>query len=190
MKQTILLVLILFGGALNAGAQAAIQTITLKDGTVLKGTLSDVAESHYVISTSNLGEVRVPVEDVVSITTGQQPSLPASPTATIPLPSLGGQSPMGNFSQIQQAVLSDPKMMAEIQTLLSDEKIMNLLQDKSVMQDLMTMDPLIIQKNSAIQALMQDPKMQALMEMLSSQTGSSPMMQGNFNTEAPAPSLP
>ena len=46
----------------------AVQTITFKDGTVLKGNLSAVADGYYIIDTVNLGQVRVPVEKAQSWT--------------------------------------------------------------------------------------------------------------------------
>ena len=61
--------------------------------------------------------------------------------------------------------------MAEILTILQDPEIVNLLQDKSVMQDVMSMNPTSIQNNSSIQALMQNPKMQNILDKLNQKMG-------------------
>ena len=162
--------------AAGEGAQKT-QTITLKDGTVLKGQLKDISEEHYVIDTTNLGQVKVLAENIVSITSGAvlpQPSSGSSPQMPAFNNPLGGQSQlMGQASQMQQSILGDPQMMAEVQKILSDPEIMALLQDQNVMQDIMSMNPQTIQSNSKIQAMMQNPKLQNLLNMLQQKQGNA-----------------
>jgi|SRR3989338_1105086 len=167
------------GTQVNTPPEQILQTITLKDGTVLKGHLRAVTGDEYVVETTELGQVRVPVQKISSITTGQT-ALPQAPI----LPDNSGQLPTtlnnlltsqpqltGSMGQAQQTILNDPEMMAEIQTLLSDPEIMNLLQDKSVMQDIMGLNPTTIQNNPNIQTLMQTPKMQNILNKLIQKTG-------------------
>ena len=152
------------------------QTITLKDGTVLKGHLKDISGEHYIIETANFGQVQILTTNVVSITTGNaspQPVNLSSPQMpAFKSPSLGGQSQlMGQASQMQQNILDDPQMMAEVQKILSDPEIMAVLQDQNVMQDIMSMNPQTIQNNPSLQSLMQNPKMQSLLNMLQQKQG-------------------
>ena len=175
----------------------AIQTIAFKDGTVLKGNLSAVADGYYIIDTVNLGQVRVPVEKVASITAGGVTTPQAVPQVTLPAgtsESTSTQSAINNLlasqpqlaepiSQAQKNILNDPQMMAEIQTMLQDPKIMNLLKDKSVMQDVIGMNPETIQNNPNIQALMQNPKMQNLLNQLSEKMGT----RGTSSSQLSAP---
>jgi hypothetical protein len=163
----------------NEAASPPLQTITLKDGSVLKGHLSAVSGDHYTVETANMGEVQVPVAKVSSITTGSQPAgqVPsASGNNQMPVMNnpLAGQSQFGgNVSQAQQQILKDPEIMGEIQTMLTDPDLVKLLQDKSVMQDIMSMDQTKIQNNPNIQALMDNPKMQAILTKLMGKMGGS-----------------
>ena len=164
----------------SAEHQPSAQTITLKDGTVLKGHLSAVSDNDYVISTANLGQVHVAADEILSITSGQPPAgQPSSSVMSAPLASqstlnnlLSNQPQlMGQVSQTQQQILNDPQVMDEIRTALNDPEILQLLQDKSVMQDVMSFDPNRIQNNSNIQALMQNPKMQDILNLISGKMG-------------------
>ena len=164
--------------AAEDGAQKT-QTITLKDGTVLKGQLKDITDGHYIIDTVNFGQVQILATNVVSITAGNalpqpvsEPSTPQIPNFTNPFG--GGQSQlMGQASQMQQSIMGDPQMMAEVQKILGDPEIAAILQDPKVMQDVMSMNPQTIQNNPNIQSLMQNPKMQQLLNLLMQKQGNS-----------------
>ena len=166
----------------EAGTSVPIQTITLKDGTVLKGHLSAVAGDFYTVETTNLGQVTIPAGNVFSITTQSQPA----PTPSS-LPPMDNGQPMPAFNNLlttqpqfagqaaqAQEMLKDPEVMAEVQNVFNDPQLMALFQDKTVMQDLMSMDPNKVQNNPNIQALLQNPKMQAILSKLMGKMTASP----------------
>lgn len=149
------------------------QTIFLKDGTVIKGKLVGVLnDEYYVIETQHLGSVKVHISDFQGMTTGgqslggtsggSQSSMEAMPS----LNQMGANAGISNeqMTQIQQTLMSDPQMMAEIQKLMDDPEIMRLIQNGDIMAELSTMDPNRIQNNEDILKLMNNPNMQAVVE--------------------------
>ena len=154
----------------TTSADKTLQTITLKDGTVLKGHLTKVMNDIYVIQTQHMGDVQVHVSDLANITTGNPPSLPQSstPSTSSPVvenPSVNSMSGMlGQGGQLQQQLLADPEIQAGIQELLKDPETMNLFMNGNLMQDAFSMDPNRMKNNQNVQQLMQNPKMQEIIE--------------------------
>lgn len=152
-----------------ANAHSAQQLILLNDGSIIKGNVIGVENQKYIISTNNLGKIEVAESDIQSITNEnaaqatQQPAIQNTLGNTSTLGSLGMS---GQMQQMQNTLMSDPQMMAEIQTMLQDEELMAILSDPAIMKDLMSQDPATIQNNPKIMQLMNNPKMQALMQMM------------------------
>lgn len=159
-----------------------LQIITLKDGTVLKGYLVGVVDDQYVIQTQHLGQVKIPVPELVSITTAAA-ALPVCPRRQFsggsPLSGqMSGTAPL--IQKIQQDLLSDPELSSNMQELANDEEIVNLLLDPNLVNALMSMDPQAIQNNPNTQKLLQSPKMQEIIMKVQQRMGvSSSGMEGN-----------
>jgi hypothetical protein len=146
-------------------AVAPLQTITFQDGTTVKGRLIGINSDSYTIETKSLGKINVRASDIKSITADLGTSAPslATPTQTI----TANQGPAaGQMAQMQQQLLQDPQINANIQGILQDAEIMNLLKDEKLMQAVLTRDPQQLQNNPNVQLLMQNPKMQSLMEQV------------------------
>jgi len=166
----------------NAGAEPGrpLQTITLKDGTILKGHLVGVTESSYIIRTTQLGEVAVRISDLLSITDGHVQPAPATNQRGQGMGYSMGGSPSvqagfnGQINQMTQTFLADPAVQNNVQELLQDPEVMNLLQDKTVLEDAMSMDPERMQNNAHIQQLMENPKIQAMMLQMQERIMSNP----------------
>ncbi len=158
-------------------ATKPLQTITLKDGTILKGHLIKVMNDTYVIQTEHMGDVQVNVGDLANITTGNTP-LPSSSTPSVSATPMAGNpsgSPMGGMtgpgSQLQQQLLADPEIQADIRELLKDPETMNLFMNGNLMQDALSMDPDKIKNNQNMQQLMQNPKMQDIIQKINQKIG-------------------
>ena len=166
-KLTILLIPFFLFAAFPAGAQNSIsspetQTILLQDGSVLRGKLVGVENGNYIIQTEKLGTVKVAITDLKSLSAGNQPPKEqalATPAAMDP-------AITEKIKQLQSQVLSDPSLMAQLQDLLKDPEIKSILEDKSFMEDVTSMDPARVQKNSATQKLLTNPKIQQIIELL------------------------
>ncbi|MBI5415739.1 MAG: hypothetical protein HZA29_02880 [Candidatus Omnitrophica bacterium] len=144
--------------ALCAHAQSA-KTITLKDGSVIKGNVLQLADGVYTLETDNLGKVNVAESEIVSITAESAPA--PQDTGNVESASFKGQA-----QEIQTSLLSDPDVMTEIQSIMQDPEIRGVLSDPSFMNAIMSYDPNQIQQNEKTRYLLQNPKFRALMEKI------------------------
>jgi len=187
---------ILFGLSLAAGAQTGpssskqpppLKIIRLKDGSLLKGRIVDVHNGYYTIQTLVTGPIEVAESDVVSITADRPKSLPSN---------TGGQAknfststasaqmaPSQQIQDMQQKVLADPGIQGELQALTMDPEIMELLGNKNLLDAVFSQDPVRMQNDPNLQKLLQNPKIQQLMERIAQKLfGAS--SNGSFGTSA------
>ena len=144
--------------AFCAHAQSA-KVITLKDGSVIKGNVLQLADGVYTLETGNLGKVNVAESEIVSIAVE---SAPAAPN----MGDTASASFKGQAQEIQTGLLSDPEVMVEIQNIMQDPEIRGVLSDPAFMNAIMSYDPNQIQQNEKTQYLLQNPKFQSLMEKI------------------------
>ncbi|MBI5150563.1 MAG: hypothetical protein HZA28_07325 [Candidatus Omnitrophica bacterium] len=152
--------------ALCAHAQS-VKTVTLKDGSVIKGNVLQLVDGVYTLETDNLGKITVPEAEIVSITAESAPA-PANTGDT------ASASLKGQVQQVQANLLSDPGIMAEMQNIMQDPEIRGVLSDPAFMQAIMSYDPSQIQQNEKTQYLLQNPKFQSLMEKIRQKVSSQP----------------
>ena len=145
--------------------QQNLKTITLKDGTKIKGKLVGVQDNTYSIETTHFGRINVADSDVESIAnTAIQPISTPEAGAS---PSNSSQPLKEQAAALQQQIMADPEAMSSIQEVASDPKFVEILKDPDLMNALMSHDPQKIQTNPKIQTLLHDPKMQKLMQHMS-----------------------
>ncbi|HOW35475.1 MAG TPA: hypothetical protein PL155_03575 [Candidatus Omnitrophota bacterium] len=158
--------------SLTAHAETS-QTIRLKDGSTLKGTVVGFQNGAYSVKTTHLGTVDIPSSDVVRITTDDaadpEPSKAQDKTQPESLPDK--TQVKEKIDAIQQKVTSDPKIMSEIQDAAQDKEIIELLKDPDILGDVLSYDPKRIESNPKIQALIKNPKIQNLMNEIYQKTG-------------------
>jgi hypothetical protein len=140
------------------------KTIQLKDGSVIKGTVVAFQNNTYTIQSSQLGNLQIPDSQIVSIM--EDSAVQASPTS---LPQTGPQSEIKEkATEVQKAIMNDPQMMQDVQTLTADPEIQALLSDPKLLQSVLTYDPNQIEQSESVKKLLQNPKMQALMQKIGS----------------------
>ena len=156
-----------------------LQTITLKDGTQLKGKLTSVKDGIYTIQTFNLGTLTVNENQIVSVSS--QLIADQAATASQLVPAQSAQQPQFNKSELavqaqllQKQFLADPKIMQEIQNLMNDEEVKTILTDPEVMKAVMSYDPNTIAGNEKIKKLMENPKIKSLMNLIQQNFAASP----------------
>lgn len=161
-----LVTLTLLSFAIPAFAQIPLQTITLKDGTSIKGHLSGVANGSYTVDNATMGQIKIPAEQVISINASE--ATPSSLTISAN-EKLSGTA----FNGLHSSMMQDPQIMNLIQEMIQDPSVAELLTDPALMQDALTMDPQKIQNNPAVQKLMQNPKMQEILQATAQKMQSS-----------------
>ena len=98
-------------------AQQPAQTILLKDGTSIKGLLSSVTNGTYLIETETMGQVSIPVAQVVSINA-------ANVTPTMDnLTTEQGTLSTGAINTLKANMMQDPQIIALIQKLIEDPSV-------------------------------------------------------------------
>jgi len=137
------------------------KVVTLKDGSSIRGVVLEMSNGVYTIETSNLGTIQVNESDIVGITSGQLPTAGQDQNLD-----LGNAQFNGQIQALQSTIMQDPKMMMEIQDLIQDEEIQRILKDPDFVNDIMSKDLDRIQSNSKTDVLMDNPKIQRLIEMI------------------------
>ncbi len=145
----------------QAGAQTEQQTITLMDGSVIKGQIVGASGSDFVIKTSNLGTISIPQSQVSEISRqssgaqqGNQPAVSANAMAS-----------SQQMQQMQSMLMSNPKIMETVQELLTDPEVVALLEDPEVSKAVQNgADPTSLMSNPAFMKIMSHPKIQAVIQ--------------------------
>lgn len=160
MKITIALLALFIISLPNIGlTQQADQTITLKDGTILKGRLVGVANGSYTIESQTVGQVNISADQVSNIAAA------GSSSATQHFTNPDGKLPADTVHSIKTNMLQDPEIMSLMQELVQDPSIMEILKDPSLMQAALSMDPEQIKNNPQVQKLVQNPTMQKILKI-------------------------
>jgi hypothetical protein len=162
--KSLLIFFLVFAGASIAHAQST-KTIILKDGSKLKGQIVSLEDGVYKIQNSNLGNIQVREENILSISAEDF----SQPTPAAPITGGGASAGFRNqVQEIQGSVMSDPALMEDISTLTQDPEFIKMLNDKELISDIYSYDPARIQSNPKLQQLMQNPKMRELIEKIQS----------------------
>jgi len=142
----------------------SMKIIKLKDGSVLKGKVLQLSDGVYTFETSNLGEVDIEESDILSITSSEL-SGPSS-GGSITTSDMQKRELQKQVQQIKGTILADKEILTEIQNMVEDESIKTLLSDPKLLKDIMSFDQQKIEQNINVQELMDNPKMQELMEKI------------------------
>ena len=138
--------------------------IKLKDGSVLNGNVLQLNDGVYTFETSNLGEVDIEESDILSITSSElSGSSSGSSTTTSDAQKRELQK---QVQQMKGTILADEEVLKEIQIMSEDENIRALLSDPQLLKDVTSFDQQKIKQNKSVQDLMNNPKMQELMDKI------------------------
>ncbi len=140
-------------------AQQPSQTITLKDGTTLKGQLISVTNGSYTIDSPAVGQVTVSADQISSITSA------GASSATPNILSADGKLSANTVNSIKTNMLQDPEIMSLMQELVQDPSVVEMLKDPSLMQAALSMDPEQVKNNPQVQKLVQNPTMQKILKI-------------------------
>lgn len=159
MKIKSLALTFLISITLSLSAHALEQTISLKDGSTIKGEITNMANGVYTIKTTSMGTAQIKADQIGSINNGTTAPNYAHPPAYASPPSINAQ-----VGQLQNQIMGNPAMMMDIQQIASDPEIIKLISNPAMMQAVMSKDMDAIRANPATAELMKNPKLQALIE--------------------------
>jgi hypothetical protein len=161
-------------GVFVSPCMAEDQTITLKDGSQIRGNLVGINGGKYTIHTAALGDVTVNSGHVATITNGApQHNLPAQGATTAPV-NQGNADINQKIQEAQAKLMSNPALMQQVASLAQDPELMQLLSDPELMRAVTSHDVAAIEASPKAKALMNNPKMKALMDQLRGLVSSSP----------------
>jgi len=174
MKKVIIFAVLIYSIGLSADVFADdSRVIALKDGSIIKGKVVQMANGVYTIRTENLGTIKVKSANILSI---KSPALHSASqqnnthhlnnTSNNTIRMVEKANLQKQVKEIQNSILQDPKVMTDIQKLLQNQEIMSLMSDKSILDDVMSYDPQRIGNNQKIKQLMENPEMKRLMDRL------------------------
>ena len=132
-----------------------LKTITLKDGTVLKGRVVSMANGEYTIQTPYLNELVIQESNVESIADHTRPTLTTDVLKN-------------EVENVQGQVMANPELMQEIQETMSDPKVQAIMQDPDFMKAIMSMDPEQIQNNPKTREMLNQPEIRELFQKIES----------------------
>jgi len=138
------------------------KTITLKDGSILKGKVLGLKDNIYTVETSDLGTITVPAGNIVNIASPQK----ASTQKQVGQGDTQKAELKKQMQQIQGAIMADQDIMSDMEGLANNEEVRAMLSDPELLNDVMSMDPDKIQGNSKVQNLMNNPQIQQLMQKI------------------------
>jgi hypothetical protein len=141
------------------------QVITLKDGSQIKGVLSGIENGVYTVKTPIIGDIHVAASDVSSITNGDAPVAVTAAPATAPAAGSLDQQ----IAASQQKILSNPQSMAILQQMAQNPQMMQALQDPALVQAVANHDYQAVQNNPAVQKIINDPQIRALIQKIAAQ---------------------
>ena len=138
----------------------ALREVELSDGSVVQAEVVGMRHGVYQLRSNTLGEFEVPESQVVAIRTPHSEPAPGEP---VPAPasewdgdvaSRQPQQTLPAAGELQQALTQDPAALNKILSLQNDPLVQSILSDESTMQAVESGD---------LGALLNDPKIKALM---------------------------
>ncbi len=159
MKKTILSLALLTALAGPSFAENA-KTITLQDGSTIKGNVVSMDNGFYTVETPSMGEVRIADSDIASIAAGEgsdQPEMQSNIAAT------------PEFQSVQEKVISNPDIMGDIQNLMQDPEIMAVISEPGFIAAVQSGNTTELQSDPRLQRLIENPKIQLLIEKIKAQ---------------------
>ena len=137
-------------------------TVVLRDGTVIQGEVKSLQDGVYTIETASVGTLHVRAQDVRSIDEGGK-----SPSASgAGQPAKASSPGVAALDAATSQIVADPKLLATILALQDDPEVLAVLADPEVTKAIAAGDYDTLMRNAKIVALMQSPKVRAIVDAL------------------------
>ena len=116
-----------------------------------------------------MGQVKIPAGQIVSINAAN-----VVPTMNN-LTTEHGTLSTSAINTIKANMLQDPQIIALLQKLAEDPSVTEILQNPTLMQAALSMDPQQVQNNPDVQKLIQNPTMQEILRITAQKMQNTPI---------------
>ena len=149
-------------GVLGFCGTSLAATVTLKDGTVIRGEVKSLQEGVYTVESDSAGTLHIRADQVRSIEEADPRPPPESAE------SISGAPPSGASAvdAVKSSISQDPKLLTAVIGLQNEPEVVAALADPSVAKAIADGDYAALASNPKIVALMQNPKLRAIVDAL------------------------
>ena len=137
-------------------------TVTLKDGTVIRGDVKSLQDGIYTVESASAGTLHIRSDQIRSIDEADPPSSSESAAPPSGVPPSGARA----ADAAKSAITQDPGLLTAVLGLQSEPEVVAALADPVVAKAIADGDYAALASNPKIVALMQNPKVRAIIEAL------------------------
>lgn len=150
---------LLLACCLTTALPAVAETIVLKDGSSIQGTVVSMSGGQYQIQTQSMGTITLRQNQIRSISAGTTaPSPSQTPSASSVLDAQASSA----LQSMQSTMVNDPGIMSSIMTLQNDPDMQAVLQDPEIMQAIQNLDFQTLQNHPKMKKLMNNQKIRGI----------------------------
>jgi hypothetical protein len=153
-------VLLLALGVLAFSEPSLAATVTLQDGTVIRGEVKSLQDGVYTVESESAGTLHIRADQIRSIDETDRHPPPASAAP----PSSAPASAASAVDAAKSLIAQDPNLLTAVLGLQSDPQVVAALADPVVAKLIADGDYAALASNPKIVALMQNPKVRAVIE--------------------------
>jgi uncharacterized protein YbaA (DUF1428 family) len=138
-------------------------TIELTDGSVITGEIIEMRGGSYRVRSDSLGEIRIESNRIRSITSSSARNTGKSQQGKSFIDNNNNNANNNaQINEIQQSIMSDPKMAELVQTLMSDPELMNALNNPAILAKINSGDTASLENDRDFQKIMANPKIREI----------------------------
>jgi hypothetical protein len=150
-----------------------IRIVTLQDGSVIRAQVPGSSGGFYTVRSATLGEMKIPVENVVSIMSATDPGAPSARPAVSATPAGSAQQAVSQtgVAGLQSALASQVRSfvstsdgMAAVTQFSQNPDMKAVLSDPALAKAIQTGDYNALMNSPAVRRLMANPETKALIQ--------------------------
>lgn len=124
------------------------ETIELKDGNRISGTILSLENGLYTVQSASLGEIQIAKTQVLKITSTDDENT--------------GQDMASLQSNMREKIVSNPSLMNSIMTLKNNPEVQDVLSDPELMRAIANGDLNALMHNEKIKRMMENPEIKSI----------------------------
>jgi len=190
------LALVALPGLLTAGDKPGVQVITLKDKSVIRAQVTEMAGGFYLVKSPVLGDMKIPTGEVISIQQEAAPVQSAGAADTAPksdaaaaqssLGTAGLESLRSALASKVQGLVSTREGMNAVMDFSQNPELKAVMSDPQVMKAIQNGDYSALMKSAAMKSLLDNPRTKALIQSVMATQGTPQSKTSSEKTPASA----